>query len=243
VAEVLLACYIADRSLEADRLRSALEAQPVSEALRLQAALRIEEAVREAAYSCLAPQRSRWNDNDEFAEWTEQVRALRALIDEGLEEASAATIQTSAEPLAEGPLDTGVVHEIDRLPGFARALGAVSLAMRWDAPLERVVQLHAAIGEATRISWLLQRLHDMDRDDDWDRLASDALHVEMLEAQRSLTGRLLTEPDGTDALSEFSAAHARGLEQIERTVQQIEAGERCGLAPLAVLSQQIRRLC
>jgi glutamate dehydrogenase len=243
VAEVLLACYIADRSLEADRLRSALEAQPVSEAVRLGAALRIEEAVREAAYSCLAPQRSRWDDDDEFAEWTEQVRALRVLVDEGLEEASEAHIEIHAEVLVEGLLEPGLAREIDRLPGFAQALGAVSLAMRWNAPLARVVQLHATMGEATRISWLLQRLHDMGRDDDWDRLASDALHVEMLEAQRSLTGRLLTEPDGTDALSEFSAAHARGLEQIERTVQQIEAGERCGLAPLTVLSQQIRRLC
>ena len=165
------------------------------------------------------------------------------LIDEGLGKASEARVETPAEALAEGLLERGLAREIDRLPAFARALGAVSLAMRWNAPLSRVVQLHAAIGEATRISWLLQRLHDMDRDDDWDRLASDALYVEMLEAQRSLTGRLLAEPHGTDELSEFSAAHARGLEQIERTVQQIEAGERCGLAPLAVLSQQIRRLC
>lgn len=243
VAEVLLACYTADRSLEAGRLRSTLEAQPVSEAVRLGAALRIEDAVREAAYSCLPPQRSGWSDAEEFAKWTEQVRALRVLIDEGLMKASEAGVEPPAEALAEGILEPGLAREIDRLPGFARALGAVSLALRWNAPLARVVQLHASVGEATRISWLLQRLHDMDRDDDWGRLACDALHVEMLEAQRSLTGQLLAEPHGTDALSEFSAAHARGLEQIERTVQQIEAGERCGLAPLTVLSQQIRRLC
>ena len=236
VAEVLLAWFIVDQLLEADRLRVTLQEQDMSEALRLQAAVRIEEAVRVGAGSYLALERGRWLELDEITAWARQMRALRKLMLEDVGE-------TSDESHPEGQLEPGLAREIDQLPLVARGLCAVSLSMRSKTPLPRVVQLHADIGASTRITWLLNRLRDMDRGDDWDRIAAEALQIEMLESHGALTQRLLADGDGPEGLENFRAARAPALQQIERTVQQLEARERGGLAPLTVLSQQIRRLC
>ena len=208
----------------------------MSEALRLQAAVRIEEAVRVGAGSYLALERGRWLELDEITAWARQMRALRKLMLEDVGE-------TSDESHPEGQLEPGLAREIDQLPLVARGLCAVSLSMRSKTPLPRVVQLHADIGASTRITWLLNRLRDMDRGDDWDRIAAEALQIEMLESHGALTQRLLADGDGPEGLENFRAARAPALQQIERTVQQLEARERGGLAPLTVLSQQIRRLC
>jgi len=242
VGQILLASYIVDQLLEADQLRSALEAQAVPEALRLQAMVRIEEAVREGTCAHLALARGRWPDREEFVEWRMRVKALKGLKRQATETREAC-LQTPGEAALEAQLEPGLACAIDQLPEVARSLGAITLAADRKLSLAPTVELHASIGASTRISWLLNRLRDMDRGDDWDRIASEALHIEMLEAQLTLTKAVLGDDSESDELEAFIESHAGALRQIERTVQEIEARERGGLAPLAVLSQQIRRLC
>ena len=242
VGQILLASYIVDQLLEADQLRSALEAQSVPEALRLQAMLRIEEAVREGTCAHLALARGRWPDREEFAEWSERLKALRGLKGQATETKEVGP-QTLGDAALEARLEPGLACAIDQLPDVARSLGAIVLAADRKLSLAPTVELHASIGALTRISWLLNRLRDMDRGDGWDRIASEALHIEMLEAQLTLTKAVLGDDSESDELEAFTESHAGALCQIERTVHEIEARERGGLAPLAVLSQQIRRLC
>jgi len=238
VAEVMFASYIVGRWLEVDRLHAALEAQPVPEALRLRAMVYIEQSVREGTCVYLALERRGWIDRGGSGAWVEQVRALRDIVCEDPTPGEAC-FQTRGDACLEPKLK----REIDRLPGVVRSLGAVALALKLGGSLVRANQIYVAIGTATRILWLLNRLRDTDRGDDWDRIASEALHIEMIESQLALAQRLLAEEGTGGELDAFRAAHAKGLLEIERTVQQIEARDRGGLAPLAVLSQQIRRLC
>jgi glutamate dehydrogenase len=234
VADVVVAYHTVGRLLSADRLRSILETEPLPEDERLQASLRIEGAVRTGAFIFMALERRAWLEPGEFSQWMSQVGALRELV---------ASHPDDAESVAE----PGHAHELSRelewVSRVARGLGAISLSIHCDLPLPHVVDVYAAIGAETRADWLLERLRELDRHEPWDRLGAEALYLEVLEAQRALTERCLARGDTSRVLEEFRARKSAALQNIERTVQQIDAGKRIGLAPLTVLSQQLRRLC
>ena len=109
--------------------------------------------------------------------------------------------------------------------------------------LERLLQLYGDTGHQTRLHWLLERLRGIDRRDNWDRIASESLYLELLTTQRALVERFLVHEPGPDAFAEFLANRKGALQRIEEVAQEIESDPHSGLAAYSVLSQQIRRLC
>jgi NAD-specific glutamate dehydrogenase len=152
-------------------------------------------------------------------------------------------VQAQVDALCADGIGRALAERLAVLPWLVRGIGAVSLASEGSHPLERALEIHAAVGEATRITWLLDRLEGLRRYDGWDRIAAEALHVEMLQVQRALTLRAIESDSAIEPLAPLRRAHGHVLQRIEETAQHIESDERGGLAPLAVLSQQIRRLC
>jgi glutamate dehydrogenase len=241
VAQVIAAYHTIDRLLDVDHLRFRFETEHVPETARLVAALRVEESVRGAVRCCLGLAHD-WLEPEAFAQQTALVRDLRELLDGQLSQEERREVECRAQQLVELGFDAELATEIESLPLLVRELGVLSLAPASDAPLPRVLELHARIGREARIVWTLERLGHLDRRDGWERVAAESLYVELLETQRQLAGRLLGEGVGTDALESFLEDSAPALRHIHDTARRMEAEESPSLASLAVLAGQIRRL-
>jgi glutamate dehydrogenase len=243
ISDVVVAYYAADQLLEARRLRRVLQAQRAPALARLRAAILIEDAVRAAARSWLALGPSPCPELDELEHWGARLRAVREVLPESLDEVDARRVQRKREQLVESGMGRDFAAEIAYLQPLVRTFGAISVAIERDAVLTEVLAAHTRVGVATRVAWLLDRLEALRRHDDWERVAAEALSIEMIEVQRTLTRRELDakSPEGSPAPARASLPDI--LRGVDQTAQQIEADERGGLAPLTVLSQQIRRLC
>ncbi|MFQ5513595.1 MAG: NAD-glutamate dehydrogenase domain-containing protein [Myxococcota bacterium] len=243
VADVLFTYHRVSELLGVDRLRSELEAQAVSEEVRLRAGLGIEDAIRSGTCILLALVRNARFDPESLHAWRNHVRELRDLTSPSAAGGAAASLEKDVVALAGQGIDRELAVELVRLPRLARDLAAVSLALGCEVSLVDSLEAYSAIAVETRSDWLLERVHDLSRLDVWDRIACESLYLEVLEAQHTLARRLLGCGEPAVALDELRAEKASALENIARTVQQIDLGERPSLASLAVLSQQIRRLC
>jgi glutamate dehydrogenase len=220
-----------------------LQAQRAPALARLRAAILSEDAVRAAARSWLALGPSPCPELDELEHWGARLRAVREVLPESLDEVDARRVQRKREQLVESGMGRDFAAEIAYLQPLVRTFGAISVAIERDAVLTEVLAAHTRVGVATRVAWLLDRLEALRRHDDWERVAAEALSIEMIEVQRTLTRRELDakSPEGSPAPARASLPDI--LRGVDQTAQQIEADERGGLAPLTVLSQQIRRLC
>lgn len=242
-AQVVGVYYTADQLLEAGGLRERIAAASISESQRLRAALRLEGVVRAAACGWIALEENPCPDRDLLSEHRAALSRVRELLPTALRGGEAERVRRADAELAELGLEPGVVAELARLPALVRSFGAVSIAVSTGVELERALDVHAAVGETTRIAWVLDRVERLRHADGWDRVAAVALHMEMLCVQRTLTGRALESASPTEPLAPMRRAFGHVLQRIDETAQHIEADDHGDLAPLAVLSQQIRRLC
>jgi NAD-specific glutamate dehydrogenase len=241
-AEVVAAWFVVDRLLDADTLRRAVADAPVAESARIQAALGIEEAVRAAARARLGLESDVLLDPDEIRRWSEVAHSLRA-YEEGAPDARASErFCRVRDALVALGFDQSLAGELAALPALARTLGLVPLAIRSEAALARAAAVHAWVGEHCGIAWLLERLAAATRRDPWERVAAESLWLEVVELERALCLRLLEGEGGPDGIEAFAARRADALRRIAETIRDVEADERGGLAALAVLAQEIRRL-
>jgi glutamate dehydrogenase len=243
VSDVISAYHVAHRLLEAEHLRWEIENEDIPERLRLEASLRVEDSVRDAARVLLGLERRPRLEPEELSTVTGLIRGLRDVVGRGVTDDEMSRVMLRVSRWAEQGLRRGLALAIETLPGAVRSLGVLQLASQSGASLPRVVRVHSAVGEVTRIAWLLDRLGEPDRQqDDWERMAGESLRLEMLAAQRELTVRMLEADDESDPTQALRRDHKPQLAQIEITVEQIDADRRRGLAPLVALAQQIRRL-
>ena len=242
VPEILAAYYTVDHLLEADSLRWAIERQDVREEVRLLASRRLESAVRSGTRVWLGLEPSAVLEPAELASWRVRVNTLRDLMRADAGDPDLARVAPRAQALVARGLDEKLAHEIERLPFAMRALGAISIALARDLELPRVIRMHTGVGRVTRISWLLDRIEDLERRSGWERIAVETLFLELLAAQRSITARMLEGGAETDAIDAFCREHAHTLDAIHESAREIDAEEVRALPPLTVVAQMIRRL-
>ena len=243
VADVVSAYYTVDRLLQADHLRFLVAEGEYSEDARLEARLRIENAVRAAARARLGLERKATLELEELGEWTGHVRNLREVLEQPISDRVAEDIEKGVAELVEFGIHEGLARDIEGLGQLADSLGVLALASASKLPLPSVVSLHHRIGEAASIVWLRHRLSGLDRRAGWDRVAAESLDLDMLGLQRELTARVLT--DGrppNDAFEAFLKANAGPLGRILETVEQVSSEGNSGLSPLTLIAQHIRRL-
>ncbi len=233
-AEVVAAYHLADLICDAQELRDELESLEVAETLRLRSRLRIEDGVRVMAGVLLGLEACASFTPEQLRDRRKSLRELRGLVPGCLSATEIAQVQHHAAKLVERGLPEVLALRIEQIPVLARCQGALAVAAETGRPLAEITGLHARVGEAARISFLLARLEETDRSDPWRRVAAESLHVEMLQAQRDLTRRAC-------AAGDVVVDPAR-IRQLDAIVDQIQA-EDPDMAALLVLSQQIRRLC
>jgi glutamate dehydrogenase len=236
--DALAAYQLAGWILDADRIREALHAETLADEERLDALIRLEDAVRSAARTLIGLERQTPWSAAALESWGRGQRDLREhlarengsvrlRVDEALTSLCAAGLP---QPLAE---------ELAWLPAVVRALPVLPLVERVGRSLGDVVRAWVRIGEVVRVSDLLDRLDAEGQHGGWDRLAAEGLTLELLDAQRQLTAAALMR--GEAGVGEFLHDRHTALERIGSTVDRIE-GEPT-LAPAAFLVQQLRRLC
>jgi len=243
IPDVIVAHYTADRLLEAEHLRRSIELEPVEEQQRLRAWIRIEQAVREGARSRLALEPSPGLAPDDALRWIALARSLREVLSSSVGPIVGARVEEEIRELESAGFSSGIARQLASLQSLVRAFGVLSLAVHSDALLPRVARLHARVGEETRIAWMLERLTSAGSSQGWDRIACEALYIEMLETQRQLTERVLEAGVADDAPELFAADQSPQLRRIADMVAQIDAEPRAELSALTVLSRQIRALC
>jgi glutamate dehydrogenase len=235
VSDVVMALHVADLVLDAQRIRDEVETLGIKETLRLRARLRVEEGVRLLAGVLLGLEPRSPASPESIERSRGDLNALRDCLLGCLGEMDLRGLERATSALEDRGLPRATALCIEQLPLLARSWGAVSLARELGASLADVSRLHAEVGELSRICFLLAHLEQTDRSDGWRRITTEALYLEMLQAQRDLT-RVAWEADGR-----LPAERAR-IEQLAAVAAQIAADDP-DLAPLIVLSQQIRRLC
>jgi glutamate dehydrogenase len=239
-ADAIAGYRIAGMILDAERLRDAVMMQPATEDQRLEVRLQIETAVRAVTRVLLGLER----DPPRTQEALERWQRGRGSLKEGLPCESAevrARVDSATEELCGQGFGLALARELAWLPALVRTLPALPLAERIGAPFDDVVGVWVQIGEATRVGDLLDRLETEGHRGGWDRLAAEALALELIEVQRELTEAAVSRgAGGTDA---FLAERSEALERIASTVDRMENSEGPALAPAAFLVQQLRRLC
>jgi glutamate dehydrogenase len=242
-AEVIAAWYVVDRVLEAEHLRWAVAEQKLPEATRLRAALWIEDALRDAARARLGLERRVLLEPEEIANWIGLVRSLREILHECLDATTRERATRAADAFVAQGIEPVVAFELGRLPALVRLLGIVPVALRSGASLPRAAAVHAQVGRRCGIAWLLERLAGAPARDGWDRVAAESLWLDCVEVDRRLCERMLAGKGvGAQDVDAFCAAHAAPLRRVEQTILDIESDDRGGVAALAVLAAQIRRL-
>ena len=147
------------------------------------------------------------------------------------------------EVLAAEGFERDLALEIATLRPLSGLLGAFSIAVHSELSVDHVAAVYERIGHFSSIDLLVEQLASVQRYPGWEGVAAAHLLVEMLEFHRSLTRRTLERGLGEEALTHFLQENASQLQVIAETVRGIADDARAGLAPLTVLSQQIRRLC
>jgi glutamate dehydrogenase len=240
-ADVVSAYYAMDDLLGGTELRAQLAAQPITETARLAAALRIEAAIRTACRTHLSLEPCALESGEDAQRRRAAMQELREAVESALSEAASRRVRRSAGELEGDGIDRDLAAAIARLPAVVGGLGALSLMDRSAVPLAELVRLHAAVGERTRITWLLECLDELEGEG-WDRIATESLYLEMLQAQRDLCARLLSAGGPHEPLDILEQRAGAALERLNTTARELAGEARLTLSPLTVLAQQIRRI-
>jgi glutamate dehydrogenase len=236
--EALVAYQLAAWVLDAETTREALYAEPLPEEARLRALIRLEDAVRSGARTLIGLERHPPRNQVALEGWRRGQQNLRQHL--AAENGSVRLgIRSTAAALSDHGLPPALAEELAWLPAVVRALPALPLMEELGQPPEDVVRFWVRIGEAVRVSDLLERLDAEGRRGGWDRLAAEGLVLDLLELQRRLTASALRE--GAGDAERFLEDRRGALERIGSVVERTE-GEPT-LAPAAFVVQQLRRLC
>ncbi len=242
VADVIAGYHTVDCLLDADQIRDAIAKQDVSEMVRIRMAVRLEDALRTGAVTMLGAERCPALDLASFKSWKKMMGELVDQLPSHLGDAEDLRVRHAVESWTEEGVDPSLAAQIESLGVLAQSIGLLSLAGPASDDLVKLLELQNAVGEVTRIRWLLNRLRDIDRRDNWDRIAAESLYLELLSTQRLLVEGFLSEGAAANAYDDFLTTRKVSLDRIQETAVEIEADERSGLAAYSVLAQQIRRL-
>jgi glutamate dehydrogenase len=236
--EALVAYQLAGWVLDAEATRRSLYAEPLPEETRLRALIRLEEAVRSGARTLVGLERHPPRNDVALEGWRRGQQDLRKHF-----AAENGSVRVGVREVAQGFSDQGLpsalAEELAWLPAVVCGLPVVPLIEELGRPPEDVVRAWVRIGEAVRVSDLLDRLDAEGRRGGWDRLAAEGLILDLLRVQRQLTAAALRE--GTGHAERFLEDRREALDRISSVVERIE-GEPT-LAPAAFVVQQLRRLC
>ncbi|MBW2414173.1 MAG: NAD-glutamate dehydrogenase [Deltaproteobacteria bacterium] len=242
VPDIVCTCYALDELLDADRLRVAIDAAAVPETARLTARLRIEACVRSVTRDWLGLEEGL----PDLAHWGVALAGVRPRLGAMTEGRAPGGDVRDPDPDSQELEALGFAPElaadIANLPRVAGTLTVLPVVERTGAPLLEAIELWTRVGEELQVRFVLEGLADLDPGDDWDRVAAESLHLDVVGAQRQLCAELLATGDAMQALAAFRGARAAALADLRASADRVQADPRAGLSALAALCRQIRLL-
>jgi len=160
---------------------------------------------------------------------------------------AAATAANNHPPLARRWIDAGVPAELAHRVAHAQALVAVldivEIGETVAQPIERVADVHAAIGDQLGLPRLRQLIAALPSDGYWEGRAKAALGDDLASLQQALTAEALRLGEGADNTLETWAAHnAAPLERVQRLLGELAEVRNADLAMLSVALRELRNL-
>jgi glutamate dehydrogenase len=123
------------------------------------------------------------------------------------------------------------------------ALDIMETAEAVGQPIERVADVHLAIGEHLGLNRVRQLIAALPSDGYWEGRAKAALGDDMASLQQALTAEALRlSADGGDPLERWSAHNGGALERVQRLLGELAEVRNADLAMLSVALRELRNL-
>nr|MCU0950835.1 NAD-glutamate dehydrogenase [Burkholderiaceae bacterium] len=144
-------------------------------------------------------------------------------------------------------IDAGVpaalAHRVACAQPMVAALDIMETAESVGQPIERVADVHVAIGEQLGLNRVRQLIAALPSDGYWEGRAKAALADDMASLQQALsTEALRLAGDGSDALARWSAHNGGAVERVQRLLGELAEVRSPDLAMLSVALRELRNL-
>ena len=144
-------------------------------------------------------------------------------------------------------IDAGVpaqlAHRVACAQPMVAALDIMETAESVSQPIERVADVHVAIGEQLGLNRVRQLIAALPSDGYWAGRAKAALGDDLASLQRELTADALRlAPDGEDAIQRWQAHNGGALERVQRLLAELAEVRNADLAMLSVALRELRNL-
>jgi glutamate dehydrogenase len=144
-------------------------------------------------------------------------------------------------------IDAGVpaqlAHRVACAQPMVAALDIMETAEAVAQPIERVADVHLAIGEHLGLNRVRQLIAALPSDGYWEGRAKAALGDDMASLQQALTAEALRlSVDGGDPLARWSAHSGGALERVQRLLGELAEVRNADLAMLSVALRELRNL-
>jgi glutamate dehydrogenase len=131
-------------------------------------------------------------------------------------------------------LPPALASELTAADWLTGALDVVTVARETGVGPEVAATCYYALGRHVDFAWLWARLDEFEEADRWQRRAVEGLAEDLLRARRRLARLALERGQG--------ALPARSVATIQELLRDLRAAPRVGLAGLAVVVRELRRL-
>jgi glutamate dehydrogenase len=125
------------------------------------------------------------------------------------------------------------------------AIDAVDIAVAGKMPVDRAARVYFRLGASLGLDWIRSEIEGLAVEGHWQAVARGTLREEAYSLQRALSADALAragsrEPDA--AIKAWTAARAREVDNLRRTVQEMRSIDGTDFATLSVALQAVRRL-
>jgi len=116
---------------------------------------------------------------------------LRGMLSRVLVEADRQAVQADEARWLQAGFPAGLAGELSGLRALASALDIIDVAHAQGVSVERVAEVHFALGDTLHLKWLMEKIEELPVDGRWHALARGALRDELNAQQQALVGQVL----------------------------------------------------
>ncbi len=140
-----------------------------------------------------------------------------------------------------------LARQIAALDPLASACDIVLVANDTGRPVTEVAQVYFTLGAKLGLDWLRSQAETVEAVDHWDRAAINAVQLDLLVHQRSLTNLVLADGGGKkakkdDFVADWLAAHGDAIERNRQLIGDVQATGSIDISKLSYAAHHVGRL-
>jgi glutamate dehydrogenase len=205
--EIAKAYSIAREALDARELWAQIEALDgqVHGNAQIDALLRIWNLMRHATRWLLNVP-GRLEIAGAVARYAPGVKALRGALDKVAADGDRVGAKVEMDRWVKAGFPWALGQSLAHLGALASAFDIVEVAGERKLPVERVAEVHFALGESLHLKWLMARIEELPVEGRWHAQARGTLRDELFSQQRALVAQVLATADGGASGADLVAA-------------------------------------